>query len=320
MSPEIIEAVFRYSEKNNESLMLIASKNQIDWDGGYVNNWTTRQYMNYIKGTRRKYPEAKVYVCRDHCGPGFKNQDLKDVYKTIDSDIEGGFDLIHVDFCKLEGTHDDILKKSKKVIEHIKKKSPQTLIEVGTDENTGAFLNDVSRIKKEVEFFTNIVPVHFFVCQTGSLVREVNQVGGFNAEFIRQIRKIADKYGVYLKEHNVDYTNDKELILRKGLIDAINVAPQFGVIQTKLTIQKCLAYGIDFSEFLERAYKSNRWKKWLHKNTAENKFLCSIIAGHYVFADGAYKKIYKQINKYEDFREAIINEMMKSFKLYLDNL
>lgn len=38
LSSEIIEAVFRYSNNNLIPLMLIASKNQIDWDGGYVNN------------------------------------------------------------------------------------------------------------------------------------------------------------------------------------------------------------------------------------------------------------------------------------------
>ena len=38
MSSEIIQAIYQYSHDNSVELMLIASKNQIDYDGGYVNN------------------------------------------------------------------------------------------------------------------------------------------------------------------------------------------------------------------------------------------------------------------------------------------
>src|SRR3989338_2632822 len=313
MSTEVIEWVFRYSEENSEPLMLIASKNQIDWDDGYVNNWNTKQYSQYIGKLRKKYPEARVYLCRDHCGSGFKNDGIDDVYKTIDSDLENGFDLIHVDFCHLKNK-DKILEESKRAIEYIKQKSPDTLIEVGTDENTGVLLNDISRIEEQMKFFSDLTPINFFVAQTGSFVKEINQVGKFNQEFISKIRKIADKYQFNLKEHNADYIGSEEIRKRTGLIDAINVAPQYGVIQTKLTLEKCLNYGIDFTDFINTAYESSRWRKWLLYNTAENKFLCYVIAGHYVFASDAYKNICEKINRHEDFMETVIQEMMKNFK------
>jgi len=323
MSPEIIEAVFKYSQEHNEPLMLITSRNQVDWNGGYVNNWTTKQYVEHLDKLRKKFPAAQVYVCRDHCGPGFKDDSLKSVYRTIEADIENGFDLIHIDFCRYKGgkgEKKEILRQSRKAIEYIQKKNPDILIEIGTDENKGEFLKDSFSIEKEIKFFIDIAPIHFFVVQTGSLIKEINQVGKFNYKFIKKIRKIADKYKVNLKEHNADYLDSKRIKRRKGLIDAVNVAPQYGVIQTNLTIQKCLTYGIDFSEFLDKAYKSKRWKKWLYKNNDKNRFLCAIIAGHYVFASSAYKRIYEQINKYEDFKKSIINEIMKNFKLYLNNL
>ena len=69
--------------------MLIASKNQIDHSGGYVNNWTTDQYMKFIKEMIGKYPQSQVKICRDHCGPGFNGiHDIGDTYKTIESDIK----------------------------------------------------------------------------------------------------------------------------------------------------------------------------------------------------------------------------------------
>ena len=320
MSSEIIEAVFKYSEVNNIPLMLIASKNQIDWDGGYVNTWTTRQYASYISDLKKQYSQAKVYICRDHCGPGFKSNDLNDVYKTIDDDIENNFDLIHVDFCHFDGDKKSFLESSTEAIRYILKKSPQTLIEVGTDENVGARLTDVSRIEEEMKFFTAITPIHFFVCQTGSLTQEINQTGDFNLSFLVKVREVASRHHLFLKEHNGDYLDAEAIKKRKGLIDAINIAPQYGLLQTYLTLEKSALYGIDAGEFLEDAYLSNRWRKWLFKNDKDNRFLCSLIAGHYVFSGDAYRRLYEKISRHENFKETVINEMMRNFDIYAKNL
>ncbi len=317
MSPEIVEAVFRYASLKQVPLMLIASKNQIDWDKGYVMGWNTAEYGAFIAKMRAKYVDAKVYICRDHCGPGFKNQDLADVYKTIDADIAAGFDLIHIDFCHFQGTRLEMLDESAKAIAYVLKQRPDMLIEVGTDENVGAMLDDVKRIEEEMEFFTKQFPIHFFVCQTGTLVKEINQVGQFNGEFIKKIRASADRFQLHLKEHNGDYVTAEEMSKRRGLIDAVNVAPQYGVLQTMLTLQKGLLYGLSIEPFLQEAYQSKRWEKWLKTNTKENKHLCSIIAGHYVFAGPAYQALLQDISRYEDVRETLIQEMMKQFDGYL---
>lgn len=321
MSSEIVESVFRYSHRHGKPLMLIASKNQIDYKGGYVNNWTTKEYARYIAEMKKAYPNAAVYACRDHCGPGFNGEhDLNDVYKTIDADLNEGFDLIHIDFCHFSGSRKNMLQESRQAIEYILKRSPDTLIEVGTDENTGAYLDDVTRIRDEMNYFLDIVPVHFYVVQSGSLIKEINQVGGFHHVFLKEVKETADARHVYLKEHNADYLSKEEITKRKGLIGAVNVAPQYGVLQTQLTLQKCATYGIDASDFLNDVYQSGKWKKWLYRNDASNKYLCSVIAGHYVFANDPYKRLVAEINKHEDFKESVIGEMMKLTGLYLQNL
>lgn len=115
MSSETIESVYKYSAINNKPLMLIASKNQIDHSSGYVNNWNTRQYSDFLKILKKKYKNSRVKICRDHCGPGFNgNYSIKDVFDTIDSDIQNNFDLIHIDFSKAKTDYDKILKLSKK--------------------------------------------------------------------------------------------------------------------------------------------------------------------------------------------------------------
>ena len=130
MSSEIIEAVFKNSQENKNQLMLIASKNQIDYGGGYVNNWTTKEYSQFLSSMKEKYPKSDVKTCRDHCGPGFnKNFSLGDSYKTMEEDIKQGFDLIHIDFCKFKGDLEEKLKESKKAIEFCSKLNPNILFE-----------------------------------------------------------------------------------------------------------------------------------------------------------------------------------------------
>jgi len=322
LSEEIIEAAFRFSFENKTSLMLIASKNQIDWDGGYVNNWNTEEYIKFVGSMRQKYPDAKTYICRDHCGPGFNgNFDLEDVYHTIEDDVKHNFDLIHVDFCHYKGRYKQILSESRRIIEYIIKLNPQILIEIGTEENSDGKIMDLKKAKKELDFFAGFFKPYFYARKTGSLIKEVRQYGSFKKEYVIKLKKIADEYGIFIKEHNGDYLTAEEIKLRRGIVGALNVAPQYGVIQTKLTLQKCATYGIDYSSFLEISYKSNKWRKWLNKkNNLNDKYLCAIIAGHYNFTSSAYKKIYRQIQAHENFRESIILEIMRNIKIYIDNL
>jgi hypothetical protein len=171
-----------------------------------------------------------------------------------------------------------------------------------------------------MKFFTALAPVHFFVCQTGSLVKEINQVGKFNKDFMQLVRQLADVYRLNLKEHNADYIDAASIKQRRGLIDAVNIAPQYGVLQTKITIQKAATYGIDYTDFLDESYKSGKWRRWLHLSDEGNKLLCAIIAGHYVFRSDAYKKLYEKISRHEDLREEIMGAIMKNIHHYNQSL
>ena len=170
MSTETIEAVFRFSHFHRNPIMLIASKNQIDYSGGYVNNWTTKEYTNALKNFKKKYPYSEIINCRDHCGPGFNgNHNLDDSYNTIKTDIENEFDLIHIDFCHYEGPNEDRLLESKKAIQFCNNLNEKILIEIGTDENLGDkfSLNSLDEIEKEIDFFISFSKPEFFVVQTG---------------------------------------------------------------------------------------------------------------------------------------------------------
>lgn len=319
MSTEAIEATFRYSHYHRKQLMLIPSKNQIDAKGGYVNGWTTKQFMEHVRELRNTYEHSDVLICRDHCGPGFNgNHDLADTHNTIRDDIENGFDLIHIDFCHFKGTKDEALEESKKAVELALSINPNIMLEIGTDENMGSNYNlpNLGEIEREIDYFKAICNPEFYVVQTGSLVKEINQVGNFNKEFTEQIAEVLHRKGIKLKEHNDDYLNKSEIEMRKGIVDARNIAPQLGVVQTQLVLAKCLTYGVDFQDFINDVYQSEKWKKWMHTNTPENKLLCAVIAGHYRFNSDSYKKIIDQLSQCEDIHESITNSLMEIIEHY----
>src|SRR3989344_2425835 len=313
MSSETIEAVFRYSHFFRRQLMLIASKNQIDANGGYVNNWTTKQYASEIKVLRERYPQSDVKICRDHCGPGFNGVHvLDDTYRTIEDDIKNGFDLIHIDFCHFRGSNGERLAETKRAVEFCLKLKPSILLEIGTDENEGTnyTIANIGELEREIDFFRGFCKPEFYVVQTSSLIMEINQVGSFNKPFVERVSRLLDSKEVKLKEHNADYLSKDQIALREGLIGAFNIAPQLGVVQTSLTLAKCLAYGIAWEKFAELAYNGGRWKKWLRTNGPENKMLCVLIAGHYHFSSPIYQEILNQLGEREDIQEIITNQLM----------
>ena len=312
MSSEVIEAVYRYSHFFRKELMLIVSKNQVDYSGGYVNNWNTEQYTSFLEEMRNKYSNSNVKSCRDHCGPGFSgNMSMEDTYKTIETDIENRFDLIHIDLCHYQGTNKERLYESKKAIEHCLNLNNEIALEIGTDENVGSMysINSLEEIQQEIDFFKSFSNPDFYVVQTGSLVMEINQMGSFNKSFLIESNKLIHENDIKIKEHNADYLSKSQIQERNGIVDAMNIAPQLGVVQTSYILNKCLIYGINFDDYANLVYKSKKWEKWMHKNNAQNKYLCIQIAGHYHFSSDEYKIIINQLNNHEDINENIIETL-----------
>ena len=60
MSKNIVDSVI---EMNSEKLGLLPSRRQIDYNGGYVNNWNTKSFTNYVR------TKSNIIIQRDHSGP-----------------------------------------------------------------------------------------------------------------------------------------------------------------------------------------------------------------------------------------------------------
>ena len=57
MSKNVVDVAIRISDKHNLPLTLIASRRQIDSNeffGGYVNNWNTKSFSDYVKLKSKK--------------------------------------------------------------------------------------------------------------------------------------------------------------------------------------------------------------------------------------------------------------------------
>ena len=123
---------------------------------------------------------------------------------------------------------------------------------------------------------------------------------------------ICNKNNVYMKEHNTDYLSEDSLNWHPKLgIHSANVAPEFGVCETKTLLKLFDQENLkdEKNEFLKISYNSRKWEKWILPNTKTNKTDKSIISGHYVFSNKGVIEL-----------KNILNKRLNKKKLDLDNL
>ena len=115
----------------------------------------------------------------------------------------------------------------------------------------------------------------FIVGNTGTLTRLTENVGHVDSTSCKELSAVAKKYNVGLKEHNGDYLDDAILLEHPALgVTAINVAPEFGTVETRAYLKLVEAEArlagqglIDKPSELgqalrEESVKSGRWKTW----------------------------------------------------------
>ena len=328
MSINSINATVDLAKYSKLPLMLIPSRRQIDRNEGYVGNFNSINFSKYLKNKKN------IILCRDHGGPWQNNYEVENnlnikkamlsAKKSFETDIDAGFEIIHVDpsiDIKNKLNIDIILERICELVEHCwyysKKKKKKILFEIGTEEQNGlleTFENYEYAFSKLNKFFlSNKIPNPiFFVVQFGTKVMEDKNIGKFNKidnfgelkaknkEFLRIINFLKEKK-IFTKIHNVDYLSDKHLsFLKMCKVGAINVAPEFGVVETRSFIKILKDNNLDelLKNFLDLSYKSKKWKKWVINQNKISKFKCSELSGHYVFSTKEFKKIKKEANNF----------------------
>ena len=90
MSKNIVDAIISYCNETQTKLLLIPSRRQIEKDGGYVNNWTTKEFSEYVRSQT-----DLIYLERDHSGPG-QGTVMDNGIDSLREDCKY-FDIIHID-------------------------------------------------------------------------------------------------------------------------------------------------------------------------------------------------------------------------------
>lgn len=315
MSQLITETLANYAQSTRSPLMIIASRNQVDADSGYV--MTTQQLKEQLSPLRSEY----LMLCRDHCGPYFLDSEkhinlsaaIESTKKTIAGDIENGFDLIHIDTSRCENPY----SIAEELFNFCLKLNPAIKFEFGTEENIGVTAA-VSKYKDDVQFASQFSNMEFVVAQTGSLTEEDKQTGNFNLNLVRQLVEHAETAGVKLKEHNADYLTEWQIKLRKKAgVHACNIAPQLGVIQTKTMLELANYYEVDTTEFGNLVLASNKWAKWTQTT---NLGIRIAVAGHYCFNSAEYRKLEDSVSKFCNAKLIMQNNIVNCLDKYYRNL
>lgn len=286
MSKNTVDAVLEMEPADKKQIAFIPSRRQVEHDGGYVNNWTTASFANYVRG--------QVWTQRDHAGPGQGNM-IDDGLISLASDAQN-LNMIHIDPWKKHQDYQQGLLKTIECIRYVHALNSNVLFEVGTEEAIRKFTaNDLRRLLEDLEkslsssVFSNI---RFAVVQSGVGLDLLNRrnTGEFSLDRLIQMCQVAKEFGLLSKEHNGDYLTPQDIKIRfSNGLDAINIAPEFGQIETLSYIKQMSDEQLDF--FYEMCLRSKRWEKWVSLDNIETKTQLITICGHYVFSHNDFPLI-----------------------------
>ena len=240
MSKNIVDTVIDYSNEFKFPFTFIPSRRQVEYNGGYVNNWTTESFVNYVK-RKGKY----IFVERDHGGPG-QGTNMDDGIVSFKEDCKY-MDIIHIDPWKKYSNYNDGLNETIKALNFCYNENSNLDFEISTEQGIRKFevdelerfiLDLQKRLKPEV-----YNKIKYFVVQCGTGLLEASNIGHYEKDRLKKMVELCKKYGFISKEHNGDWVSIDLMREKFELgLDCINVAPELGQIETKAILKDCLLY------------------------------------------------------------------------------
>ena len=319
MSLNVVDALNEYVSDNPDFLTcFIPSRRQIDsfvLGGGYVNDWTTESFTKYVRDN------SSIPIERDHGGPQ-QGKDTDNGLVSLRADIMSGIKLIHVDPWKGHRDITSAVRATCSLIEFCSLISEECFFEIGTEEairpytviELREFLKGV-KDKLSPQLFSKIL---FCVVQSGTNVKGLNNIGDFDKKRSYQMSLICKDLGMLAKEHNCDYLNPEKIMERIDAgVDALNIAPEFGVIETRTIIASMDKYALmdEKQSFIDMCIQSGKWKKWvvgINDNISDdiNDEYLAKICGHYIFSHPDFIKLKMKLFEKCDI-DSLIKEKIK---------
>ncbi len=280
MSKNIVDVAI-----NNHDIILIPTRRQVDWNGGYANQWTTAEFAQYVKS---KNPQ--VLLERDHAGPNQGNFD-DDGYESLAEDCKY-FDIIHIDPWKKYADLEQGINETVKMIEFCYRINPVIEYEIATEEAIRPFSSeDINQIIESVKH--RLPPaiyekIRFVVIQCGTRLTSGKNIGEFNAEQLKEMLYVVEKkHGLIAKEHNGDWISF-DIIKEKERIGLkyINIAPELADIETSFILSELTESQKD--ELYRLCLESGKWKKWTQSVDTLSKESLIRICCHYLYSDKSF--------------------------------
>jgi hypothetical protein len=287
MTKNVVDSIIKFCNETGNEIGLIPSRRQIEWDGGYVNNWKTSDFSEYvIKGN------AEILLQRDHSGPGQgKIEDFG--YRSLLEDCRN-LDLIHIDPWKKYPNYKEGLEWTVDMIRYCDSISKHLGYEVGTEESIRRFESyEIDQLLKDLssklgpELFSKI---KYAVIQSGTSLKGNNQTGQYDKNRLMEMVSVVKKYNLLSKEHNGDYIPISTIKEKFELgLDSINIAPEFGLIETQTYLDEIKDPDL-FQSFWKICYESKKWEKWVNSDFDPfvNKEELIKICGHYVLSNPVF--------------------------------
>ena len=106
-SAAVLEAAVKVAAENGAPMLLAATLNQVDLDGGYT-GWSPSAFVQRTHQLAVAHGcEGSVYACLDHGGPWLKDshaqrglsldETMAEVKLSLTACIEAGYQLLHMD-------------------------------------------------------------------------------------------------------------------------------------------------------------------------------------------------------------------------------
>jgi tagatose-1,6-bisphosphate aldolase non-catalytic subunit AgaZ/GatZ len=297
-SAAVLEAAIKSAAQNNAPMLLAATLNQIDRDGGYT-GWTPARFVTEMRIYIQKYAwRGPVYPCLDHGGPWLKDDHRKrelsleettaEVKQSLSAMLEAGYQLLHIDptidITLPPGETMPIIRTAERIVDLIayaegerkRMRLPPVSYETGSEEVKGgiadidsfrAFIK-VLRIRLIKRGLSQAWPC-FIVGNVGTDLHTTD----FDPKIAKNLYEIVAPLGSLIKGHYTDWVANPEQYPRFGMGGA-NIGPEL-TAEEYLALRDLVKKERDvcrarpdrepsgFLEVLESAVvSSGRWEKW----------------------------------------------------------
>jgi hypothetical protein len=353
VSRNTVDAAIEVAHERRVPVMLVASRRQVDseeFGGGYVEGWCTEAFARYV---RSRDPWNVVRLCRDHGGPwqhpsevqaGLSEREaLRSALASFETDILSGFEVLHVDTSvTCDGSAesrtllDRLLFLYARASDIARERGLPIEFEIGYEEQGPEI---PSRARLEASTCASLDALEeqglprprYVVVQTGTKVVERRNIGELCAAdrgkaADRRLRTVVDVChgrSVAVKAHNCDYLHAAAWdMLADAGVDAANVAPEYGVVETSALLDILGRKGMrdDRDRFLQLAYDSGKWRKWMAAADSASDYERAVIAGHYVFSTPEFAVIRERLaRRYGNGAKGLDRELRDPIKRQIAN-